>query len=284
MFKTALTTVILLISTVARAQMVVGNGGGLIENQLVYVWTNLSTYLKPCLGTKACGLTADEKKIVSVIAQEFKNKPLIFLRQSERLSLKGKFFETDVQVGAQVYINLDYLYLDGERILLDKRDFHEAVLQLVAAKSFQHGLTLENSYVVGRKVADLARTQVSHIGLLSLGFPMAGFSVFSSENASLVFISDSQEMYELTDLIAAQAPCSDARITETTNLYWSHFTDTEAVAKGQLFGNCLGQLWRADFEIKLNYMFLDSTTISRQLIFNPKKTVVSIFDFEMTGL
>lgn len=284
MFKSLLVIALLVSALTAKAQMVVGNGGGVIENQLVYVWTSLSTYLKPCLGSQVCGLSADEKKVVSAIAQEFKNKPLIFLKESERATLAGKFFETEAEVGAQVYINLNYLYLDGEKVLLEKRDFHEAVLQLVAAKSFQYGFSLEKSYVIGRKVADLARTQVSHVGLLALGFPMAGFSVFSFDQSSLLFVSDSQEMYELNDLTSAQVPCSKAKITQTLNLYWSHFTNEEAVAKGQLFGNCLGQLWRADVEVKLNYLFLDSTTIDRQLVFLPKKTNVTIFDFEFTGL
>ncbi len=103
----------IIFSPSAHAGDSVNNGAGGMEQILLYTWTNLSTFMAPCLADQHCFRTPEGERLMRVIqavhAEELRHSKLVFVEERN----SDQVIRTEPHVGAAIIINLFPLYKEG---------------------------------------------------------------------------------------------------------------------------------------------------------------------------
>lgn len=239
-FLSAALVLFLLASPSAQAIRSVGNGGGLAEMRVVYLFQNLNRFLRVCLTpANACHISNET----------FLDWSLIF---SEKSSAKNDYlvsFETElpepkgyVLDGLKLKISHNMLYLD----LNSPKNFNELLAFVISVKQDLIGSRLsfaDNLQIAQLIFKDLKMEESSHkvAGLPSL-LSLSQLKVFDGVTHHLIVgLEDEEKTINLSEAISKSLPCgilSDWNFTQwsssvhSSRLYFYGFA--QAICDGKL--------------------------------------------------
>lgn len=239
---------------------IVGNGGGLSENNILYAFLHMKPMLESCVYTKGCGLTYPERDLLEKIYQNFDDElagPGVRFASSKE---QPDLFEVDDNgvtrtavtgdsVGSPIYFNLERLYpiVNGEPQYVDVLT---AVGFLVHELGHHHGVK-DHTYLdrLGGKVRDFLGSQrwlstdlkkfKNNQFTVSAFFPAMLYEVndlYISKSRMHVSVSNGYQIFDLSPFFATPSRCkgdpSDIRASGT-DLSWSPFAAFDNVTQTQ---------------------------------------------------
>ncbi len=110
---------------------VVGNGAGLVENNFQYAYSTLGTLVRNCLQAQDCGMTEKESRILQSMqmvlsVNSSRSDRLVFVSEKENPGFfetgpgqRHRVAKTGLTAQTQIFINVDALYADNGKPLLD---------------------------------------------------------------------------------------------------------------------------------------------------------------------
>lgn len=223
-------------------------GGGIAENNILYAFLNIESYLNVCLSTKACDLTNDEHNLLKSIHHsmptELKVKDLIVFKSEKKdpgfFIIEGqvRVAKTGYSVGSPIYINVDLLY-PTEVLTIPQPsqipppdrpyDIPQAVGLLVHELGHHQGETNHTFLdLLGGKVQKMMRTFAQEVDG-GPGYRQIILTSLSYKNAqaSDLVIRDRETLYSYGKEALAAMSCKDGSAPlyyDLWNLHWMRST------------------------------------------------------------
>lgn len=258
----------------------VRNGGGLVENQFVYVWSNLSYFVRPCATGTACQLTSFEvtalERIRFVIEQGL--RPLVFSEERPSATAGRPWAHTISTDDGRALVFRRNLYSDGDAVRAGGA-LHNTLPFLLAAAGALSSIDPSQGWDIGLKL----RAFWDRGGLVlqggSIGLNQIYFQTINGEPflPGQWFVSDEASLIDLTPWLETKLLCpgpSRGRLLRTTNIDWTgpaavngSISQVEAAAHVEY--SCEGHARRAEARVTLT--FIDG-------IFNPRSSFIRVFD------
>jgi hypothetical protein len=192
----------------AWSQRVVGNGGGLIENQIVYVWLDLENVLNKCFKSD-CALP-DEKKFLQDTFRLLSNKKIdiSFYSEEQNLELSGRLY---LLKNEDLIFNTTALYSQYKNLsTFTLADSLYLILAPFSNSSFSNFKILQ----LAQKVYSSVSKNESNYFLSSIGLPDIQFKLISDQ----LFINDKMSLRSLVPFVYKFLPCPKPQVLKFKNL------------------------------------------------------------------
>lgn len=134
----------------SRRGDVMGNGGGLAEQNIVYAYRNINSFIDICMDSRDCRLTDEERiilgKIKANMASEYQRGQVVFKSERQEpgtfiLMGEPKIAKTWLHVGAPIYVNKDLLYQTNTAGKIVPLALSQAVALLIHELGHHHNYT-----------------------------------------------------------------------------------------------------------------------------------------------
>ena len=272
---------LVLITPVHAGSGVSMDGGGGMEQILLYTWSNLETFTTPCLGSPQCYQTAEGRKVLEAISsthqQELNNGGLKFVEQPGNLNI----IQTQNQVGAPIQINLSVLY---------KKDLN---LSLVEAMDFlllgleQHHPNHPDFTQTRANLKTFWSSRSEAWDLRKIG--RAEIILMSIQQDELELLASSGEAYKnILPALTSQLKCLKDETAKLLNLKRVYWLDPEAIAKsdvnlsmyGSLQYNCHksdGTFRKVSGEFKINFLAIVKDATAEEFLKTPQKYSLQMY-------
>ena len=276
---------ILFTLSLTQAQLVVRNGAGGKESQLVFVWTHFKNFVNPCLQSAICKLDeTDKKTLAAVVAQLDKSqKPLLFVKKSDWPGKSDQLFFTEQKLNSQIFVNAELLY-EGEdaQTELEADLYHVTFINhLTSLVLFQSGYTFEKTVDAATKISEFWSQKQDSRNLTTYGYPKTKISVFSSTLSSIVVLFNSDQSFDLTDSISRAALCpymAKSKLVKFQNVSWTIFQLNEpSIIAAAVEYQCGQNSYVGDMTV--NVLFTAKET---QLIFAVDRVTVDLYNAVLT--
>jgi hypothetical protein len=243
-----------------ESPIVVNNGGGISENNILYAWLNLPVFVSTCLESVDCGLSPPERNLLSKISKVLSSEQSGLGIQFRSATSSPGLFELDEQgqprsavtgdnIGDPIYFNLDRLYpiIEGSRRAFEVMD---AVALLVHELGHHHGVKdhawldrigslVKKANLVAREEIHLGRYGHEHqkFSAYNPGFDIYSLSSFVRRPVKLLYSNDF-EVIDLTPPLQATLKCTatgkvpDQIIVQ--NLHWTRLDPYEKSSQIQI--------------------------------------------------
>ncbi|MCO5142037.1 MAG: hypothetical protein M9962_02985 [Oligoflexia bacterium] len=196
---------------------IIGNGGGSIEQSLIYSWDHLETFLSPCIADQNCyktnlGKTFLEKILNSHSKEKEKRLKFLFNKDSE-IS-----FTTGTNIGAEITINTAPLYKNQLFLSLgSSADF------LLKVLSHHHGsLGSEGLKQVQNSLDQFWSARIESADLRKIDHTEISAFVFLDKNDTF-FLGTGEGFVDLSDKVRHQLSCfknAQATLFSLTRFSW----------------------------------------------------------------
>jgi hypothetical protein len=200
----------------ARGGDSVNNGGGGVEQMLLYTWANLNDFLAPCLSAESCFRSGEGRAMLLAIqsAQEIEKGKL------PRLVIHPKdpqIIHTGSTVGSPITLNLAPLYAvepslslgASLELLLEALALHHPAL---ATPRFAHTLEgMRTLWEARAEMRDLRKIGHAEISLMAV----------ARENQSLL-VGTGAAYINISPALEKQIPCGEGRVSNAVfrNFFW----------------------------------------------------------------
>lgn len=134
----------------ARRGDVMGNGGGLAEQNIIYAYRNITKFIDICLDSNDCRLDNNERQILQKIKsnmyREYLNDQIVFKSESAEpgtflINGEPKIAKTWLYVEAPIMINKDLLYQTNTAGKVVPLALSQAVALLIHELGHHHNIT-----------------------------------------------------------------------------------------------------------------------------------------------
>ena len=222
-FKFGLTLILSLLVTLSshgRGDWV-GNGAGLAENNLFFVYENIERYIKACLESANCVLDQEQRNLLETILlsmpeERNSEEPQIRIeRHSDRFVIDGlpRVAVTGNDVKSPIYFNLDMIYRENNRSALEPISIQQSIALIVHELGHHHGIK-DHAWLdlLGSRVARvldegvqrlIVNPSVPHLSALAVDVNESHSYDFSTQ----LLLSDEIRYYDLTSRISRAIKC-----------------------------------------------------------------------------
>ncbi len=270
---------------------IIGNGGGLVEQEFRYAYRRLSKIISSCSASALCPFAGRELEVlkkIGVVSHKYiaKKDRLIFLSS---VDYPGFFEDTeDAQVrvaktafieGAPIFINLDMIYAGNGAAF----DFPTMISILVHEIGHQIGIkshsTLDD---MGAKLRDYI-TQDKHTSTFRHEKGVAVVQVYNLKKVdhfAEVFFSYNGDITPLTSKIRSRLKCDRENSTligfEISNAHWERLRGDRGIFvleyKSWIKIHCLdlstSAIWDEDRDLSMDIHLYDGSYLSLELNIN----------------
>jgi hypothetical protein len=208
----------------ARRGDVMGNGGGLAEQNIIYAYGNITTFIDICLDSNDCRLDDKEKDILKKIKanmhREYVQGQIVF--KSERaepgtflLHGEPKIAKTWLYVEAPIYINKDLLYQTNTAGKVVPLDLSKAVAIMIHELGHHHNINdhtmldllgVKVSMAVGRDL-EKARVLPGYQNLQATVITKMGTH---TKPTVLLYVGD--QIFDISKVVADELHCTSITI------------------------------------------------------------------------
>lgn len=200
----------------------VGQGAGLSENNIIFVYENIEKYLRFCLSSNDCVSSGSESEVLTRILDSMPEERKQSLQVIFKSHRRDGIFWVDGQirvaktwdaVGAPIYFNLDMLYAVNKDGITTPITLPTALSLLV--HEFGHHQGVRNHDWLDRLGARVSRVLLGHVHSNGLNPERSNVEVqwidFNSssraENQTQVLISDGHDLYDMTEEVGTNFQC-----------------------------------------------------------------------------
>jgi len=153
----------------------VNNGGSMAQQNVMFAYLNLQSYIQICKNTQSCNLTGREKKILitilSSLDDEYKNNDqLQFDSESKNPGMflidgEVKVAKTGNHLGDKIYLNLDLLQFKNHLQMVEAISIPSAVAILIHELGHHHGNKIHTELdLLGNKVSLVLQQSMIFLG------------------------------------------------------------------------------------------------------------------------
>lgn len=184
------------------------NGGGLAENNFIYARENLNKFIKICLNSTLCKMSAEEREILIDIHLSFKEEletkdQLVFQKGEVFFTLQNslKVAKTSDYVGSKIYINLDLIYKKDTRGNTLPLSIASAASILIHEFGHHHGIDDHDQLdSLGTKVRNLIERDMIKVPWNIFNFHDHALYInyMSSRESSTLLLIFKNQMVDLT--------------------------------------------------------------------------------------
>lgn len=221
----------------------IGTGGGLSESNVTFAYLSIDSFLDQCLETfNPCWFTDNERGIATTMRAQISRErstadQINFLAEADANGIFNRDGQTVLAVtgpavGDKIFFNLDLSYPveNGFKVALTVRQATETLVAQLGAHV--DGASTIDVKGVATKVAEMTAGSVETLTFGNRGIdwmepsirPTVTNIAGGNDTASRIMISDSQDAFEITDIIAAALPCAEPSSFSASNLYWETYT------------------------------------------------------------
>jgi hypothetical protein len=228
-----------------RAGTIVGNGAGLVEQNIFYAYDNLPKAIDSCMSVPAiCPLTAQDSTVLTSISQIARQNSTLkqrldFVSETTSpgyfdtgLGQVHRIAKTELHPGSLISINRDLLYLQNGLPALDI----PAITAILIHELGHQGGILDHDYLddLGARVRSVLQ---SELFVLSYKVPSGELSIQSMNYSGLsstadLYFSDGSDPTALHSFVARAAHCPLPSQTligwSLTNGHWDAQLDLQA--------------------------------------------------------
>lgn len=261
-------------------------GGGIAENNILYVFSELESFIDLCLHTSDCNLNANEilwlKGIKKSLPAERKNEKLIQFR-SEKLEpgffvVEGqvRIAKTGYEVGNPIFFNVDLLYSGNKEngflpSIQGALDIPQAASLLIHELGHHQGVSDHLALdVLGSKIHKLSRVLVRELdgGRDHKFLQLASFDYGLSRGSQLI-AKDSEKYWILGTEILNKIHCANGGQVKdwlVWNHHWQDVNDLKVRKNlvevvGALEFSCSGSTIREQRKIHLAFSLGKTSTM-----------------------
>lgn len=252
----------LLTSLSANAIRSVGNGGGLAEMRVVYLFQNLERFLRVCL-TPANVCNISNETYLDWVAI-FSEKPTEQIDYIVSFEIKLPHKNGYALDGLSLKISHKMLYVD----LNTPKNFNELLAFVIAVKQDLLGSRLsfeENVLIASRIFHDMKIEEQSHkvMGVPSL-LSLSQLKVFDGVTPHLIVgLEDEEKTINMSDLITKVLPCGE--IAQWSFNQWSSFVQLRTLYfSGHATAHCNGERFDKRILLKAsltNKLLIDTDSV-----------------------
>jgi hypothetical protein len=277
---------ILIFSLSSKAQIKVGNGGGILENQFAYVWLTKQKYLDVCSQTDSCQLNQSEKSFLKIALTQLPQEQefIIFTNDTKLPEIKDKFFWTEPIIGSQIYINSNKLYQNNSSGF-QFSSFVFPIEQLTTAILYHQGMKLIDCENAAKKISQFWNQNITELKMKSIGLSEVGLNVIQSlDKPAQVLFSDSSVVYNITEELNKQLYCEGSfnkSIYQLNQLNWKQQTSIgQSTIAGEILYKCKqdNRYWKGDFEIDFTLEQNQQNSFERDV--NLKSFILNLYQIE----
>lgn len=202
--------------TLARGGDSVNNGGGGVEQMLLYTWANLHDFLSPCLSAESCFRSGEGRAMLLAIHSAQESEKL----KIPRLVIDPKdpeIIHTGSTVGSPITLNLAPLYAvepsltlgASLELLLEALALHHPALATPRFASTLEGLRA--LWETRAEIRDLRKIGHAEISLMAV----------ARENQSLL-VGNGTEYISISSALEKQIPCGEGMVSDAVfrNFFW----------------------------------------------------------------
>jgi hypothetical protein len=236
-YQLALLSLVFLFITPSYAIRSVGNGGGLAEMRVVYLFQNADRFLRICLSdANVCGLSAETRADWQAISNDKGQSGYVISFVNEVDDKKG--FSVD---GKKLFVSNKRLYIDSDT----PRDFNDLLAFVITVKQDligSSGLFEENLQIAQRVFAELSieekNFKVADMSSLLRLTQLKAFDGFL--NHFLIGLEDEEKTIDISKDIKDKIPCGN--FSEWVLNQWSAVvTSSTLYFYGNASSNCAGK-------------------------------------------
>ncbi|MCM2278686.1 MAG: hypothetical protein NDJ89_11485 [Oligoflexia bacterium] len=226
---------------------IVGNGGGVSEQNLVYAWQNLESFLSPCQASaESCGLSRTEGRVLGAIVTDHAHERL---RGGLRFAARGQtveLFQTEPRVGAVITWNTDLLF-DESHGSARPFDLVRGLGLLVEALATHHAFEADQARRLGAGISRFFREGYQEFWNSEEEYRTVRLIVLSprSSGEQAVLLSDGESFTDLTPFFKEELHCpagGSGSAFRVSGLYWSAQEGSvrpgELQARGRIAYSC----------------------------------------------
>lgn len=212
---------------------VMGNGGGLAEQNLVFAYKNIPQFIDVCLNSDDCHLSLTEKKILLEIQAEMPNEylngKLVFKSETKNpgtflINGELKIAKTYLYVGAPIFINKDLLYQKNRAGKFVPYSMAQATALLIHELAHHLKYTDHTALdLLGSKVAMLVDRQVEEVRILPGrdDLKLMTINFLDKKSHPIVLLYIGEKIINISEKIKKEVTCSLISLPLFGPVHWS---------------------------------------------------------------
>lgn len=259
---------------------IIGNGGGLVEQEFRFSYLRLPRLIDTCLRTFSCPFGDDEMEVlrkISNVAKKYAQEKdrLIFLAESEYPGFFRDSEDSQIRIaktafipGAPIFINLDMVYFENQ----PRIEYSSMISLLIHEIGHQIGIKSHSLLDdIGARFKEYL-TRDTYVSKMEVDGSLAHVRIFNLEKNQQfaeVFFSYKGVISPLTskirDLVVCQRKGSVLLGYELSNPHWLRMNSIRGVRKVKyrawLKASCMdvatSAIWNEDKDLKIDFTFYD---------------------------